>query len=121
VVDRIVSWWGLEVDTMKTFEFIGGSVEIDSDGDIWIMQDADRVVVDRTAFREFFAAVDAARDEVMPPAPIEIPDPARYDEARANVDKAMAEPADPDKIRSALGRLNLVIGNQIAPGAASAR
>jgi hypothetical protein len=96
-----------EVTNMNTFRFPEGFIEIDNDGDMSICQGADRVVVDRTAFSEFFEAIDTVRDEVMPPGPIEIPDPVRRAETEQD------EPFDSQEARLACMNLSAAVGRLI--------
>lgn len=111
----------VEVETMIEFKYSEGAIEIE-DGDIWIRDaEGDYVKIQHGVFHEFFAAIDAARDEVMPPGPIEIPDHARYDEVRKRIAVVRDQPFDPNEVKGALGRFNLQIGNLLNPGRDVAR
>lgn len=95
-----------------SIEFGRGEIEIDED-DLHIFYGSRRVTIPRERLREFFAAVEEARDEVMPPGPLDIPDPMRHEEIFIRVNEAQKAPFDPREVKGALGQLACAVGNVI--------
>lgn len=97
---------------MTMLQFKSGHIEVGTGG-IWVRQDDDTILIERDELQSFFEALDAARDEVFPPGPIEIPDPTRFEPIYARVNEAQKADFSPQEARAAAMQISASIGNMI--------